>query len=472
MKNLMLLGVGLLMSLQNYAQEMEGVWYGWIEAGGSVLPLEVHCESEQKGPYTLYSKTQSIQPIAIDGWKFKKGVWNWKSSRINASYQGEWNSKEEKFIGFFTQGGVRFELQFSKEKKDGDLQAQNLQMTNRPQTPFPPFNYPTEELVIKVKDGNGEELQLAGTLSLPNGAGPFPCLLLITGSGPQDRDETILGHKPFAVLADTLAKLGWATFRYDERGVAASTGHFSNATSADFAADASAIFSHLLGHPKLNPKQMGLLGHSEGSMVAAMVASSNPNVHCIVSMAGPGVRGLELLQRQVMDIQISNGKKRADAQQDVDFNTRIMDFIIQTDDSIKVADFIAQNVVNPLQTPASKEDAKLEGEEIFDYYNQSFNTRWMRYFIRLSPSEFWNKVNCPVLILNGDSDLQVNATVNANAIYAALPHHSQHLLMVLSNHNHLFQYSETGKISEYGVITESISVETIEAIAEWLKKLP
>lgn len=149
----------------------------------------------------------------------------------------------------------------------------------------------------------GEEISLHGTLSLPKGKGPFPCLVMITGSGPQDRNETIMGHQPFAILADALAKLGWATFRYDERGVGESTGEFEGATSRDFAEDASAIFSQLKSHPQLDPNRIGLLGHSEGSMVAAMVAANRQDVSCIVSMAGPGIRGWNCSKNKVLTLQ-------------------------------------------------------------------------------------------------------------------------------------------------------------------------
>ncbi len=462
----------VMLSTSMWAQEMEGVWYGSLEVGGNILPLEVHCDSDSEGPYTLYSKKQTIQPIAINEWKLKKGFWTWESSKIGARYQGEWDAKEERFKGVFTQGGMDFELQFSKQQKAEEEKAQHAQMVKRPQTPMPPFHYPTEELSIPIKMSDGSVIQIAGTLSLPSGTGPFPCLILITGSGPQDRDETILGHKPFAIIADTLAKLGWATFRYDERGVAASTGYFSTATSADFASDVAVIFSYLQKHSKLNPKKIGLLGHSEGSMVASIVAAVNHEVWAVLSLAGPGVRGLDLLQRQSMDIQMSNGKKRDEAQRDVDFNTRIMNFIVQTDDSVQVARFIHDNVVSPDQIPESTKDSKLEGQEIFDYYNNALNTRWMRYFIRYTPADYWSKVQCPVLVLNGDVDLQVNAEQNATQIFTTIPHHQNNELVILSNHNHLFQYSETGKISEYGIITESLSLETIEVIADWLKKLP
>ena len=454
------------------AQKMEGVWYGWLTVGENVLPLEVHCMQEEEGPFELYSKQQTSKAIPLQSWSIEKGVWQWESKKLGASYRGEWTEQEQKFKGVLTQRGMNMPLDFSKNNERNVSALESVSKIKRPQTPHPPFDYPTEEIVMLSKITTGEEISLHGTLSLPKGKGPFPCLVMITGSGPQDRNETIMGHQPFAILADTLAKLGWATFRYDERGVGESTGEFEGATSRDFAEDASAIFSRLKSHPQLDPNRIGLLGHSEGSMVAAMVAANRQDVSCIVSMAGPGIRGLELLQKQSFDIATSSGKSKEDAQQDVDFNTRIMEYIVQGNDSVRIAQFIKENVVSPDQLPSSGEDSKLEGSELFDYYNASFNTPWMRYFIQYDPSQDWKKVHCPVLILNGDKDLQVNADINTRGIYNALPPRDHTEMVILSNHNHLFQYTESGSLSEYGTLEESLSLETLEVMADWLRKLP
>lgn len=471
MKNLILLSIAVILSIHVYAQEMEGNWYGWLEVGENVLPLEIHCIHPTDGPFELYSKQQTNKAIALQSWSVQNGVWQWESKKLGASYRGEWREQEQKFKGVLTQRGMSMPLDFSRRNEQNVSRVEGVAKYKRPQTPHPPFDYPTEERVMLSKTTTGEEISLHGTLSLPKGKGPFPCLVMISGSGPQDRNETIMGHQPFAILADTLAKLGWATFRYDERGVGESSGEFEGATSQNFAEDASAVFSQLKSHAQLDPTRMGLLGHSEGSLVAAMVAAMHPDVYCVVSMAGPGVRGLELLQKQSLDIQMSSGKKMEDAQQDVDFNTRIMNYIVETDDSVKVAQFIRENVVSPEQIPESREDNRLEGMEVFDFYNKSFNTTWMRYFIQSNPKNYWTKVICPVLILNGDKDLQVNANINTNAIYTALPFHQKSEIMVLSNHNHLFQYTESGNPSEYATLEESLSLETIEVMADWLKKL-
>ena len=453
-----------------FSQDMEGNWYGNIEITGSTLPIEIHCEHPVKGPFLLYSRQQTNKAFAIKDWKIENGVWTWEVPKLRVQYEGKWMENEQIFKGEFRQNGMRASLNLSKTK-EAILPLSNA-MAHRPQTPLPPFDYPVEEIVFNSVNEMGEEVQWAGTLSLPKGDGPFPCLLMITGSGPQDRDETIMDHKPFAVLADTLAKLGWATFRYDERGVGSSSGDFSSATTVNFAADAKSIFALLKQQRKLDANKIGLLGHSEGSLVSAMVASGRKDVYCIVSMAGPGVSGKELLERQSMDIQMSTGKSRSEAQLDVDFNSSIMEYILQESDSLKIAAFIHGKIAEPDQKPKSTEDAVLEGTEIFDEYNTSFNNVWMRSFVRSHPEEFWQKVQCPVLILNGDSDLQVNADVNTKAIYAACPFNSNTEITILSNHNHLFQYTETGRISEYGILTETLSPETIESITEWLKKLP
>jgi len=321
-------------------------------------------------------------------------------------------------------------------------------------------------------DTKGNSISMQGTLSIPNGEGPFPCLVMITGSGPQDRDESLMGHKPFAVIAHELAQKGWATFRYDERGVGKSSGDFDKATSADFADDAYRALLTARLHAKINPNRVGLLGHSEGGLVAPMVAAAHPNeVFCIVSLAGPGVSGQEVLVKQSAEISIAEGKKKEDALVDADFVRGLCEVITQSKDSTEVAAGIRNRVVT--DSPDDHNDATIEGEDLFDQYNQQFNTNWMRFFIAHDPQINWQKVQCPTLIMSGDLDWQVNAQVNTKAIAQALSARGiQNDVVIMSNHNHLFQYTETGKVSEYAQLEESFSPESLAEIVEWLKKLP
>jgi hypothetical protein len=451
------------------AQEWEGIWYARMEISGSSFPLEMHWNANQDQQYLLYSREQTKKPLSMTVHEAKKGKIHWEIPRIKAQYDGEFNQDCQCIRGRLQQSDFELPLDWYHQPI---VDENPVAVKQKPQTPVPPFPYPTEVIDFLSFDTKGNSISMQGTLSIPNGEGPFPCLVMITGSGPQDRDESLMGHKPFAVIAHELAQKGWATFRYDERGVGKSTGEFDKATSADFADDAYRALLTARLHAKINPNRVGLLGHSEGGLVAPMVAAAHPNeVYCIVSLAGPGVSGQEVLVKQSAEISIAEGKSKEDASVDADFVRGLCEVITQSKDSTEVAAGIRNRVVT--DSPDDHNDATIEGENLFEQYNQQFNTDWMRFFIAHDPQINWQKVQCPTLIMNGDLDWQVNAQVNTKAIAQALSARGiQNDVVIMSNHNHLFQYTETGKVSEYAQLEESFSPESLTEIVEWLKKLP
>ncbi len=451
-----------------FAQDWEGIWYARMEISGSSFPLEMHWNASQDEQYLLYSKEQTKKPLSMTVHEAKKGKIHWEIPRIKAQYDGEFNQDCQCIRGRLQQSDFELPLDWYHQPIVGENPTAQKQ---KPQTPVPPFPYPTEVIDFLSFDTKGNSISMQGTLSIPKGEGPFPCLVMITGSGPQDRDESLMGHKPFAVIAHELAQQGWATFRYDERGVGASSGNYELSTSADFADDAFRALLTARLHPRIDPKRVGLIGHSEGGMVAPMVAVAHPEeVYCIVSLAGTGVSGKDVLVKQSADISIAEGKKKEDAEQDAAFVESLCDLILQSKDSAEVAKGIKNKVV--MDTKDDDNDATIEGQALFEQYNEQFNTAWMRFFVAHNPQENWQKVQCPTLILSGDLDLQVNADINTKAISQALNTRGvKNNVVILANHNHLFQYTETGRVSEYAKLDETISPETLEEITLWLKKL-
>lgn len=443
------------------AQNTSQKWYAAFELNGEELPLVLEVSDNGK-EVKMFSPRQSEKGFEVQDWRCNAQEMNWQIKALKIEYRGVWESADSTYNGQFTQGGMKIPLAWSKKAK-----APAAPKFNRPQTPKGPLGAVEKELSFISMEGE-KEIALSGTLVLPEGSGPFPCLIMISGSGPQDRNEEILGHQPFAIIAEALAKKGWASFRYDDRGVGKSKGNFSNATTLDFAADAHAAWRALQSEKSLNGDRIGLLGHSEGGLVAPIVAAENPGVYCIVSLAGPGVNGAEILITQTADIDRAEGMKEDEITKAVNDTRVYVDWLQQGLDSIQVAKNI-KKYVNKTKKKMSKEVR----ESIFITYNQSMNTKWMKTFVKIEPIPYWQKVQCSTLVLNGDKDWQVRWDMNANKIAETLLKNNVPFeKVILADHNHLFQYSESGKVSEYAKIEETISPETLQSITDWLSKLP
>ncbi len=454
----------LWLPLQLFSQETQQVWYGKLQITGTSIPLELHVEDAKAGLVKMYSPSQSKQGFPVEKWRWKNDEMSWEISKIKVKYVGKWNADSAFIQGDFTQNGNTLPLRWKKTEEVTALPKMEL---NRPQTPQPPFDYNMEEFTF-TSDDHGRSIQMSGTLVMPNGNGPFPCLVMISGSGPQNRDEEIAGHKPFAVIADDLAKMGWASFRYDDRGVGKSEGEFSKATTFDFAIDANAAWKMITANPKIDAKKIGLLGHSEGGLVAPIVASQNKEVYCIVSLAGPGVTGSQVILQQIEDIAKAEGQQESEMIESLNAANSVMTFVTNEKDSTAAAAVIHRYIFK-----SNKKKSKSEREELFATYNRSFNNEWMKVFLKTDPIPYWQKVQCPTLILNGEKDLQVRFDQNANRIAETLKMSKiPYEKVILADNNHLFQYTQTGKVSEYAKLEETISPEALQSIREWLIKLP
>src|SRR5215831_13352939 len=338
---------------------------------------------------------------------------------------------------------------------------------NRPQEPKKPYPYDEEEVGYENRrDG----VKLAGTLTFPRGKGPFPAVLLITGSGPQDRNESVFGHKPFLVLADYLTRQGIAVLRVDDRGIGGSTGSVPNSTSENFATDVMAGIEFLKSHKGINPKQIGLIGHSEGGLIAPMVAAQSNDVAFIVLLAGPGLPGEEILYLQGAAILKASGASaevlaRQRASQEMIFA------IVKQEKDNAVAEKKVREGFDK-QMAGLSEAEKAQANQTPDAQITAVLSPWFRYFLTYDPRPALARVKCPVLALNGENDLQVPVTENLREIEATLKAagNKDVTIVRLPKLNHLFQPSETGSPGEYGKIEETFAPVALKTIGDWILK--
>ena len=343
---------------------------------------------------------------------------------------------------------------------------------------FAPLAPEVEDVPYTVADvtfDNGD-ITLAGTLTLPVGEGPYPVLVLVTGSGPQDRNESLgagIAIKPFKLLADGLTRAGMAVLRYDDRGVAQSTGDFASATTADFATDATAAINYLLSREDINPNQIGLLGHSEGGLVAAILGASNPVLDFIISLAGPGVNGAEVLRLQNERIMEAGGATEEQIADQLDFLDQLMTL---TDDPQAIEDLayeqaLAQLNALPEDQRAQVTDPERRAHELAAQAGQQYATPWFKSFLTYDPAPDWGQTSIPVLALFGGHDKQVDAVQNAPAVDAALAAGGNHdyAIVVLPQANHLFQVAETGSPDEYATLPAEFTPDLLPTIISWLQ---
>ncbi len=340
------------------------------------------------------------------------------------------------------------------------------EVLRRPQHPTRPLPYREEEVVIDV----GEHT-LAGTLTLPSeaefGEGPFPGAVLITGSGPQDRDETIVGHKPFLVLSDRLTRRGIAVLRYDERGVGASTGSFAGATSLDFADDARACVELLSRREEIG--KIGLIGHSEGGMIAPIIAAGNEDVDFVVLLAAPGVSGAELLVRQARELGKASGVDAGLLDKQGAFQNAVHRLILDGKSKEQVQPVLRTLIETQLEASGVEADEQLLAQATEQAYAQ-FQDPWALGFMRLDPRPALAEMTQPVLALNGSLDLQVPPDQNLSEIRRVLLESGQadSTAYVIGGLNHLFQPTETGLPSEYSEIETTFDEDTMGMIVDWI----
>jgi pimeloyl-ACP methyl ester carboxylesterase len=437
-----------------------GSWLGKISTGALELRLVFNISISGKDSLsaTLDSPDQGAKNIKLGTVTYTGETLRIVAPLMLAEYNG--TVKNDTLIeGIWKQAGNTLPLNIVKLKAAFSV--------NRPQEPKPPFPYTAEDVTFINDKFN---INLAGTLTIPSGQGPFPAVVLITGSGAQNRDEELMAHKPFLVIADYLSRNGIAVLRYDDRGVGKSQGNYVTATSDDFATDALAAFNFLKSIDKIDPKAIGLMGHSEGGIIAPILGSSNKDIAFIISLAGNGIPGDQISYRQASDIGRASGVDEATLEESHSINDKLFSILKKEPDndkaSEKMIDEYKQILVNKKTSP---EDTEKAIKQIQPTVSPAGLT-WLRYFVSTNPAQFWEKVSCPVLALNGSKDLQVAADVNLPAIEKALKSggNKNYKIMKLDGLNHLFQHSDTGLPTEYGNIEETFSTEALKIIADWI----
>lgn len=461
MKKIALTLIIALCSITNYSQEITGKWYGLLIVPGAQLPLEINITKTDSGyQSTMDSPDQKAFGIPITTTSFENSTFKFAIPAGRIEYEGTFENNRIK--GLFKQAGQSFPMELSREKVEKKALV-------RPQEPKKPYPYYSEEITFEnKKDG----VILAGTLTLPNKEGNFPVVVLISGSSPQNRDEELVGHKPFLVIADYLTRNGIGVLRYDDRGTASSTGNYHTSTTLDFSYDAEAAVNYLLTRKEINKKKIGLVGHSEGGVVAPMVASRNKNVSFIVLLAGTGLRGDQLLLKQQELIARANGASEEALKESKEFNEKIFAEIIKSTDETKLNNDLTSLYEDAISKTADvKYPEGMTKEEYIKFQINEYTNTWMKYFIKLDPSIALEKVKCPVLALNGLKDLQVPPKENLVAIKNALAKGKNKNLTIkeLPNLNHLFQECMTGAPSEYDKIEQTFSPTALTEILNWIK---
>jgi len=338
----------------------------------------------------------------------------------------------------------------------------------RPQTPRPPFPY-SEREVVYVNEVDGA--RLAGTLTMPPGSGPFPAVLLVTGSGPQNRNEEILGHKPFWVIADHLTRNGIGVLRVDDRGIGESTGDLASATTEDFAGDAAAGVAFLAGQPRIDVGAIGLLGHSEGGIVASMVAAESDAVAFIVLLASPALPGSELMVMQLEAVQRALGRPQGNIARQLVVQRRLLELAGSGAGLPALTEAVAE--LTRIQVGAMPEGQRPSAADLepgIEAQAAQLLAPWWRFFINFDPRTALRQVRRPVLALNGALDTQVPAAENLSAMGAALQEAGNPDVTIaeLEGLNHLFQTARTGSPSEYADIEETFSPRALELITSWI----
>jgi pimeloyl-ACP methyl ester carboxylesterase len=458
----MMILIPLGISQDEEPEDIEGIWLGTLKIQTMELRLAYNISRNPDGTLsaTMDSIDQGAAGIKMDTVSFIDGKIRIEFKAGSAVYEAQLSEDGETLTGTFTQFGANLDLEMKKVDKVPEIL--------RPQNPKKPYPYIEEEVSYKNTE---DDILLAGTLTLPREGDPFPAVILISGSGAQDRDENVFQHKPFLVISDHLTRQGIAVLRVDDRGVGGSTGKLSDSTTEDLGRDVLAGIDFLKSRPEIDTKKIGLIGHSEGGIIAPLVASRSDHVAFIVLMAGTGLTGEEILYLQSEAISRAEGVSEEEIAKNLKIQKKIFNILkTETDDDIiknKLRKFFEDDIKNL----SEKEKEALADPEL--YYEQQLKkifSPWFRYFLTYDPRPALLKVKCPVLALIGEKDLQVPYKENLAAIGEALKTggNTDHTLKSLPGLNHLFQTARTGSVSEYAQIPETISPKVLDLISGWI----
>ncbi len=461
MKLITSLFLALITITSIFAQDVIGTWQGTLNVQGTKLEIVFHIEKQLDGYTSLMdSPTQGAYGIKTTNTIYENEKLQITATDLGLFFQG--TMKSDSITGIFNQMGMPFTLTLVRTEKKTQL---------RPQEPKAPFPYKIEEIEFTNAK---EKINLAGTLTLPKAKEKSSAVILIAGSGPNDRDETIFGHKPFWVLADYLSRNGIAVLRYDKRGVEKSGGEYFTATTQDFADDAEAALNYLKSRKEIDSSNIGLIGHSEGGIIAPMIASQNKDVQFIILMAGLGVSGIELSLAQN---QFAFNKASLSDKEKNSLNEILKKVFTSTENWAGYVGSEAERsaLKDELNILWQNLPMKIRGQVSKDTFIEkttaNIATPWFRHFLKIKPPIYLQKLSIPVLAINGEKDTQVDYKSNLSAIEAALIQgdNIKYEIKTYPNLNHLFQESNTGEIDEYVKIEQTISPKVLSDITKWIK---
>ena len=460
----------ILYSAIAFSQSFQGDWYGTLDAMGQKLPLVLHL-SDSSGQWkgTLDSPNQGAIGIEITKVNISGKSLRFSIDQLHASYEGEFKEAAG-IVGTFKQGAFSAPLTFSTNQHE-NFSSKKIQDRKEP--------IPYAEIELTIPQSS-YDFSLCGTLSYPEEASrdlttKYPCVILISGSGPQDRNEEILGHKPFLVLADRLTLAGYSVFRYDDRGTGKSTGTFDGATSMDFSTDLVAVLNHLKKMPMVDSTRLVLMGHSEGGIIANMVAARHPEIYGVVSLAGPGVKGSELLAAQQCLISRAVGATEKEEAKIKAFSTSFFP-ILTLDTLMKVrknAEVFLTNYAKGIKTKELRKEGVEDRKTWVQMNLRAYVNPWMLYFLNYTPMVDLKRVQCHYLALNGTTDLQVPSKMNLEAIamYCNPGEGKVKKVIALPGLNHLFQPSVSGNPMEYGSNEITFDPSAIQEILVFLDEI-
>ncbi len=429
-----------------------GTWSGPLRAGGVELRIVFHLEEAADGlTATMDSPDQGATGIPVSDVTVTGDSLTLAVDRIGGTYRGALSAAGDTLDGTWTQSGQSIPLLLTPATEDETAPPP------RPQHPEPPYPYASEEVTFTNDDAN---LTLAGSLTQPEGEGPHPAVVLLSGSGPQDRNSEVFNHKLFHVLADHLTRQGIAVLRYDERGVGDSGGAFEGATSEDFATDAAAAIRFLQHQPTVNRDAIGLLGMSEGGLVAPLVHTRHEPVAFLVLLAGPAVSGADIIVEQSARIAAAQGASSTAADSIRTVQRRLMVAVRSAPDSAALADRV-RPLLSERGTSSKQIDSQLD----------QLASPWFRFFVQHDPASTLHQVDVPVLALYGSRDLQVPPEQNVSPMRTALGESSSDdtTVRVLDGLNHLFQPAETGLPTEYAQIDTTMAPAALQSVSDWIR---
>jgi len=439
----------------NAISPLEGTWQGAFQNGNMRYRLQLHVthDEEKKLSGTLDSLDQGANGLPMSKLSEQSGTVHFEIALVTGVYEGKMNAAHNAIAGTWSQNQDSVALEFKRSDEVLELR--------RPQNPTKPYPYKEEEVSFQNAAGTGT---LAGTLTIPAGAGPFPAALLMAGSGPQNRDEFLAGHRPLLVLADALARKGFAVLRYDKRGIGKSTGDFAAATTEDFTRDGEAALGFLKARKEILREKIGVIGHSEGGLIAPILAAQG-GVAWIVLLAAPGEIGEKTMLAQSKAISEAAGMPLEQVAQSLEFDRQAYATVREERDAV-----VLEKKLDAMVISSGMAEGALPATVAAQIHMLS--SPWFRYFLDYDPAPALQKVKCPALVLNGSKDLQVLAAENLPLIQKALEDAGNKEISVreMPDLNHLLQHAESGTPAEYGTIEETISPEVLELITEWAAK--